>query len=113
MDAREDAARGLLEIEHFLYRQAHMAAARRRVAALLAHVPELTGEQRARIEQWYLEEQRYVARMVTGHITDALEAEQEKHDLRFGRWLRGTRASMILITSIMMLAVVVVLKSSR
>lgn len=113
MDAREEAARGLNEIEHFLYRQAHMAAARRRVAALLAHVPELTGEQKVRIERWYLEEQRHVARMVTGHIDNAIETEQKKHDQRLGRWLRGTRTSMIFITVTLALVVAVVLGSAR
>ncbi|MFD7436075.1 hypothetical protein [Streptomyces sp. NPDC059861] len=113
MDAREEAARGLIDMEHFLYRQAHMAAARRRVAAFLAYVPELTLEQRVRIERWYVEEQRHVARMVTGHITNALEAAQEEHELRLGRWLRGTRTSMILISLTMVLVVAVILGSLR
>ncbi|MFJ4467787.1 hypothetical protein ACIP2X_09985 [Streptomyces sp. NPDC089424] len=113
MDPHQEAVRGLNDIEHYLYRQAHMTAARRRVAAFLAYVPELTGEQKVRIERWYLEEQRYIARMVTGHITAALETAQERHDQRFGRWLRGTRTSMIVITLIMGLVVAVVLGSTR
>src|ERR1044072_2332759 len=65
--AREAAARGLPNIEGFLYREAHRGATHRRVAAFTARVEGLTPEQKRDIEQWYVDEQKHVARMVTDH----------------------------------------------
>ncbi len=109
MDANEEAARGLTDIEEFLYREAHLAAARRRVADFTARAPGLTQEQKMDIERWYFEEQRYVARMVTQHIADTINVVEEQHQIRFGRWLRGTLTAMVLITLAMGLCVAVVL----
>jgi hypothetical protein len=109
MDASEEAARGLTDIETFLYREAHLSAARRRVAEFVARAPELTREQKMDIERWYLGEQRYVARMVTDHIADRVSVVEKQHHVRFGRWLRGTLAAMVLITVGMGLCVTVVL----
>lgn len=46
MDAREEAARGLTDIEGFLYREAHMGATHRRVADFTARVEGLTPAQK-------------------------------------------------------------------
>lgn len=109
MDANEEAARNLTDIEEFLYRQAHLAAARRRVADFTARAPGLTQEQKMDIVRWYFEEQRYVARMVTEHIADRINVVEEQHHVRFRRWLRGTLTVMVLITLAMGLCVAVVL----
>jgi hypothetical protein len=109
LDESEEAARGLTDIETFLYREAHLSAARRRVAEFIERAPELTREQRLDIERWYLGEQRYVARMVTDHIADRVSVVEKQHHLRFGRWLRGTMAAMALITVAMGVCVTVVL----
>ncbi|MFD5572561.1 hypothetical protein [Streptomyces cadmiisoli] len=108
MDARQEAARGLTDIENFLYREAHLKAAHRRVSEFVAGVRGLNPEQKSDIERWYLDEQRHVARMVTDHIADSISVVEEQHHVRFGRWLRGTMLSMALITT-MMLGLCVVL----
>ncbi|MEV5960011.1 hypothetical protein AB0M11_40820 [Streptomyces sp. NPDC051987] len=111
MNAGKEAARGLTDIETFLCRQAHLEAARRRVALFTTRVPGLTREQRADIESWYLKEQTYVARMVTEHIEANVSEAQQRHRDRFTRWLRGTLTAMILVSSAMTLCFVVLLKS--
>lgn len=98
MDASKEAARGLADIETFLYQEAHLKAAHRRVADFTARTLGLTQEQKMNIERWYLEEQRNVARMMTGHIADRISVVEEQHHIRFGRWLRGTLTAMVLIT---------------
>ncbi|KKD04269.1 hypothetical protein [Streptomyces sp. WM6386] len=113
MTAREEAARGLPDIEDFLYREAHMGATHRRVAAFTARVVGLTPEQKRDIEQWYVEEQKHVARMVTDHITDRVDAMEAQHHVRIRQWLRGTLTGMALITLAMIACVVVILGSSR
>ncbi|MGW2958834.1 hypothetical protein ACWDGI_10145 [Streptomyces sp. NPDC001220] len=109
MDTNEEAARGLTDIQDFLYQQAHLRAARRRVADFTAQEPGLTQDQRTDIERWYLAEQTYVARMVTEHIAASIHVVEQRHRARFGHWLRGTLTAMILITVVMALCVTVVL----
>ncbi|MGI5459955.1 hypothetical protein ACQEWB_43705 [Streptomyces sp. CA-249302] len=113
MDARDEAARGLIDIEGYLYRNAHLEAARRRVAEFTARAGELSPEQKLEIEQWYLDEQRYVARMVTEHIADSVSGVEQQHQIRIRQWLRGTLIAMVLVTLSMITCVVVVLASSR
>ncbi|MDX3853178.1 hypothetical protein [Streptomyces sp. AK02-01A] len=113
MNASEEAARGLTDIEEFLYWEAHLEAAHRRVADFTARAPGLTQEQKIDIERWYLEEQRYVARMVTEHIADTISVVEDDHHIRFGRWLRGTLTAMVLITAAMIgLCVAVIMGTS-
>ncbi|MFJ3307160.1 hypothetical protein ACIPSA_29420 [Streptomyces sp. NPDC086549] len=107
MDASKEVARGLTDIETYLYREAHLQAARRRVAAFTARAPGLTQEQRTDIERWYLDEQKYVARMVTEHVADRISVVEEQHHVRFGRWLRGTAIAMALITAAMLCVAVI------
>ncbi|MEU8951777.1 hypothetical protein [Streptomyces sp. NPDC048489] len=107
MDTHEEAARGLADIEDFLRRESRLGAAHRRAADLTARVPGLTRRQRADIEEWYVEEQRHVARLVTEHIADTVGEVERRHRARFGRWLRGTLAAMALITAVMALVSVV------
>jgi hypothetical protein len=113
MDASQEAARGLSDIEEFLHQEAHLEAAHRRVAEFTERVLGLTQQQKMDIEQWYLEEQRYVARMVTEHIADSINVVEELHHNSFGRWLRGTLIAMVLITvALICLCVAVILGSS-
>lgn len=112
MDAREEAARGLTDIERFLYREAHLGAARQRAADFTARVDGLTREQKRDIETWYLDEQQYVAQMVTDHIAECVDVLEAQHQVRIRRWLRGTLIGMVLITLAMVTCVVVVLGSS-
>ncbi|WP_427917306.1 hypothetical protein [Streptomyces sp. cg40] len=113
MTAREEAARGLTDIEGFLYREAHMGATHRRLADLTARVGGLTPEQQRDIRTWYTDEQRHVARMVTDHIAEQVAALEARHQARIRHWLRGTLAAMALITLAMTACVVVILGSSR
>ncbi|MFJ9626807.1 hypothetical protein ACIQPR_20490 [Streptomyces sp. NPDC091280] len=113
MTARDEAARGLSDIEGFLYEEAHLGAARRRLADLTARVEGLTAEQRRDIGKWYVDEQRYVARMVTDHIAERVDAMEARHQARIRQWLRGTLVAMVLVTLAMGACVVVVLGSSR
>lgn len=109
MDASEEAARGLTDIETFLYREAYLRSARQRVTAFTAREPGLTREQRLDIERWYVGEQRHVARMVTDHIAERIHVVEKQHHVRFGRWLRGTLTAMVLITVAMGLCLAAVL----
>src|SRR5689334_14017697 len=84
MDASKEAARGLNDIEDFLYRESHLEAAHRRVADFTARTAGLTDGQKRDIERWYLEEQHYVAGMVTGHIAARISLVEGQHRLRFG-----------------------------
>lgn len=111
MDASEEAVRGLTDIETFLFREAHLRAAHQRVADFIAREPGLTQEQKDDIERWYLQEQTYVARMVTEHIADSISVSDEQHRVRLGRWLRGTLTAMTLITVALIGLSVVVLES--
>jgi len=95
---KQTAARGLVDIEAYLYREAHLSAARRRLAEFIAHADDFSPDQKRGLETWYLAEQRYVARMVTDHIAASISAADEAHRVRFGRWLRGTMVAMIVIT---------------
>ncbi|WP_234468314.1 hypothetical protein [Streptomyces sp. MBT62] len=113
MTAREEAARGLPDIEDFLYEEAHMGATYRRVADLTTRVEGLTPEQKRNIGKWYVDEQRHVARMVTDHIAERLDAMQARHQARIQQWLRGTLIAMVLVTLAMTAVVVVILESSR
>lgn len=98
MDTDKQTARGLADIEAYLYREAHLSAARRRLARFVARADDFSAEQKAELETWYLGEQRYVARMVTDHIADSISAVEDQHRVRFGRWLRGTLIGMTVIT---------------
>ncbi|MEU1185717.1 hypothetical protein ABZ464_50545 [Streptomyces sp. NPDC005820] len=113
MDASEEATRGLTDIEDFLYQQAHLQAAHQRVADFTAHAPGLTQQQKTDIERWYLQEQTYVARMVTEHITDSIGVVEEQHRVRVRRWLRGTLTAMTLIVVGLTGLCVVILQSTR
>ncbi|WP_406430929.1 hypothetical protein OHB00_03045 [Streptomyces sp. NBC_00631] len=109
MDTSEEAARGLTDIQEFLYQQAHLRAARRRVSEFVAREPGLTREQKSDIERWYLQEQTYVAHLVTEHIAASVSAVEQQHRVRFGHWLRGTLTAMLLITAAMAVCVTAVL----
>ena len=111
MNTGEEAARGLTDIETFLYRHAHLGAARRRLEVFTTGVQGLTREQRADIESWYLREQTYVAHLVTHHLADSIGELQRQHRARFTRWLRGTLTAMILVTVAMSVGVAVLLAS--
>jgi hypothetical protein len=109
MDAGKEAARGLTDIENFLYHEAHLSAAHQRVAEFTARTEGLTHGQKADIERWYLGEQEYVARMVTDHIAARIGVVEEQNRIRFGRWLRGTLIGMTVITSALITTCVVVI----
>lgn len=111
MNTDKQAARGLADIEAYLYREAHLSTARRRVTAFTGQTAGLTHEQKRDIELWYLEEQKYVARMVTQHIADSIGAAEAAHHLRFARWLRGTLIAMTVITTVILVGAVVVTAS--
>ncbi|MEV7450201.1 hypothetical protein [Streptomyces nigra] len=97
MNTSKQAARGLADIQAYLYREAHLSAARRRVSAFTERTDGLTLGQKRDLEEWYLEEQKYVARVVTEHIADSIGAAEAAHRRRFGRWLRGTLIAMTVI----------------
>jgi hypothetical protein len=98
---KQTAARGLIDIEAYLYREAHLSAARRRLAEFTARATDFSPGQQRDLERWYLDEQQYVARMVTDHIADSISAVEKAHRIRFGRWLRGTLMAMTLISVVL------------
>lgn len=105
---KQTAARGLVDIEAYLYREAHLSAARRRLADFTARADGFSPGQIRDLETWYLGEQRYVARMVTDHIANSISAVKDEHRIRFGRWLRGTLVAMTLITLVVIACAVLV-----
>ncbi|MFF5344059.1 hypothetical protein ACFY4H_25690 [Streptomyces althioticus] len=107
MNTDKQTARGLADIEAYLYQEAHLSAARQRLAFFMARADDFSVEQKRDLEMWYLDEQRYVARMVTGHIADSISAVEEQHRISFGRWLRGTLAGMTVITLVVIACAVV------
>ncbi|MFF7160743.1 hypothetical protein ACFZBP_04990 [Streptomyces sp. NPDC008086] len=110
VDPGTEAARGLTDIESFLYREAHEDAARRRAADFTARTQGLSPEQKQRIEQWYVHEQKHVARMVTDHIADRVEALEEQHRAR----LRHRRRAVTVMAGVTaMLIVTVILAALR
>ncbi|MGY6019816.1 hypothetical protein [Streptomyces spinosirectus] len=109
MDAGKEAARGLNDIEDFLYRKAHLNAAHQRVDEFTARTEGLTRGQKMDIERWYLEEQAYVARMVTDHIAARVDEMEAQHRARLGRWLRGSLIGMAVITAALIATCVTVM----
>ena len=98
---KQTTARGLIDIEAYLYREAHLSAARRRLAEFTARARDFSPGQQRDLERWHLDEQQYVARMVTDHIADSISAVEKAHRIRFGRWLRGTLMAMTLISVVL------------
>ncbi|ROQ60151.1 hypothetical protein EDD93_7574 [Streptomyces sp. 840.1] len=106
MNTDKQAARGLADIEAYLYRESHLSTARRRVTAFTGQTPGLTHEQKRDIEVWYLEDQKHVARMVTRHIADSIGAAEEAHHARVARWLRRTLIAMIVVIAVIFVGTV-------
>ncbi|MEU3365200.1 hypothetical protein [Streptomyces pseudogriseolus] len=50
MDTDKQTARGLADIEAYLYREAHLSAARRRLARFVARADDFSAEQKAELE---------------------------------------------------------------
>ncbi|MBO1332476.1 hypothetical protein [Streptomyces sp. VRA16 Mangrove soil] len=98
MSTEEQAARGLVDIEAYLYREAHLSAARLRVAAFIAQSEGLTHRQKRDIEEWYLDEQKYVAGMVTQHIADSIAEADADHHRRFLRRLHQLLTAVAVLT---------------
>jgi hypothetical protein len=95
----EQAARGLKEIEDYLYRESHLAAAYQRVTALTEHMRDLTQGQKAAVERWYLDEQRHVAYMVTEHIAELVDEMKGRHRVRLRRWIVGMLGVSVLVVA--------------
>ncbi|MEV5900780.1 hypothetical protein [Streptomyces sp. NPDC052127] len=106
---KQTTARGLIDIEAYLYREAHLSAARRRLADFTARATDFSPGQKRDLERWYLDEQQYVARMVTDHIADSIGAVEKAHRIRFGRWLRGTLLAMTLISVVLFVCAALVI----
>ncbi|MGY4923687.1 hypothetical protein [Streptomyces sp. 900105755] len=101
MSTDEQAARGLADLEAYLYREAHLSAARLRVAAFLAQSAGLSHRQKRDIEEWYLDEQKYVAGTVTQHIADSIaQAHSARHrsNLWWMLWLLIAVTALTLLT---------------
>ncbi|MFF4112776.1 hypothetical protein ACFY0P_04705 [Streptomyces sp. NPDC001714] len=101
MSTDEQAARGLADLEAYLYQEAHLSAARLRVAAFLAQSAGLSHRQKRDFEEWYLYEQKYVAGTVTQHIADSIaQAHSARHrsNLRWMLWLLIAVTVLTLLT---------------
>ncbi|MFI9612040.1 hypothetical protein ACIHCM_10190 [Streptomyces sp. NPDC052023] len=109
MDASHEAARGLTDIEGFLYWEAHHRSARRRAADFVARVSGLSEKQKAEIEWWYVQEQLCVCRSMRQHITDHITAVEEHHAQRYSQLRRGAYAASTLLTTLMLALCVVVI----
>ncbi|MEU1231412.1 hypothetical protein [Streptomyces sp. NPDC005828] len=98
MSTEEQAARGLADLETYLYREAHLSAARLRVAAFIEQSAGLTHQQKRDIEEWYLDEQTYVAGMVTQYIADSIAEADAGHHRRLLRFLRRLLIAVAVLT---------------
>ncbi|MGP4084874.1 hypothetical protein [Streptomyces sp. KR55] len=102
MNASDEAARGLTDIEGFLFREAHRRSAQSRAAEFAARVAGLSEAQKAEIEWWYVEEQIRVCRMMTQHITDHIKAVEDHHAKRYAQLRRSAYMATTLITMMML-----------
>ncbi|MFD7875272.1 hypothetical protein ACFV5G_14400 [Streptomyces sp. NPDC059766] len=91
------AARGLIDVKAYLYRQAHLGAARRRLAEFTARAADFSPGRKPDPERFHLDGQPDVARTVADHIVDGIRASEQMQRIRSGRWLRGTLMAMELI----------------
>ncbi|MGW3099642.1 hypothetical protein ACWDCC_40065 [Streptomyces sp. NPDC001102] len=112
MSTDEQAARGLADLEAYLYQEAHLSAARLRVATFLAQSDGLSHRQKRDIEEWYLDEQKHVAGTVTQHIADSIAQADSARHRTFFRWMRWL---LIVVTALTLLNFVgtVLLVSTR
>jgi hypothetical protein len=111
MSTKEQAARGLADIEAYLYREAHLSAARQRVAVFIARSAGLTHEQKRDIEEWYLDEQKHVAGVVTQHIADSIAEADSARQRRFLRWMRRMLIAVAVLTLLTFVATVFLVSS--
>ncbi|MFK0120845.1 hypothetical protein [Streptomyces sp. NPDC090994] len=88
MDPKDEAERGLTDIQNYLYWDSHRRAAHHRAARFAARVPGLSEGQRADIEWWYVEEQLGVSRTITEHLTDQIAMVEALHTQRYARLRR-------------------------
>ncbi|MGW1886625.1 hypothetical protein [Streptomyces sp. NPDC001970] len=102
MDASDEAARGLTDIEGFLYWEAHRCTAHCRAAALTARVTGLSEGQKAEIEWWYVEEQMRVSRKMKQHITDHFTAVEGNFAKRYAQLRRGACVATTFVTMVML-----------
>ncbi|WP_351231550.1 hypothetical protein [Streptomyces sp. NPDC002133] len=102
MDASNEAACGLTDIEGFLYWEAHRSTAHGRAAELAARVTGLSEGQRAEIERWYVEEQMRVSRKMKQHITDHFTAVEGQFAERYAQLRRGIYVATTCITTLML-----------
>ncbi|GEC10588.1 hypothetical protein SSP24_82430 [Streptomyces spinoverrucosus] len=101
MDAGHEAARGLTEIEGFLFWEAHRRTAQSRAAEFASRLPGLSEGQKAEIEWWYVEDQIQLSRMMTRHITDHVTAVEDHHAKRYAQLRRSAYAATTLLTVMM------------
>lgn len=102
MDASNEAARGLTDIEGFLYWEAHRRTAHRRATDLVAHVAGLSERQKAEIESLYVREQLCVCRSMARHLTDHIAAVEDHHAQRYARLRRGAYAATTVCTTLIL-----------
>ncbi|WP_409468811.1 hypothetical protein [Streptomyces sp. HC307] len=102
VDASDEAARGLTDIEGFLFWEAHRRTAQSRAAEFAARVAGLSEGQKAEIERWYVEEQIRVCRMVAHHITEHITAVEDHHAKRYARLRRSAYMATTLIIMMML-----------
>ncbi|AVH60634.1 MULTISPECIES: hypothetical protein [Streptomyces] len=102
MDASYEAARGLTDLEGFLYWEAHRRSAHRRATEFAARVTGLSEAQKAEIEWWYVEEQIQVCRKLTEHITDHFTAVEEHHAKRYAQLRRGAYFATLVINMVVL-----------
>ncbi|MEV7994737.1 hypothetical protein AB0O67_23300 [Streptomyces sp. NPDC086077] len=109
MDTSNEAARGLTDIEGFLYWEAHLRTAHRRATDFVSRVTGLSPTQKAEIEWWYVQEQLRVSQSITRHLTDHITAVEEHHARRYTRLRRGAYAATTLFTTLILTLCVAVL----
>ncbi|MFG2359743.1 hypothetical protein [Streptomyces sp. NPDC048521] len=110
MDAKDEAERGLTDIQDYLYWDSHRRAAHHRAADFAARVPGLSEDQRADIEWWYVEEQIRVSRAIAHHLTEQITMVEARHTKRYARLRRDACVALaLLVMAVIALSVSLVL----
>ncbi|SCF65035.1 hypothetical protein [Streptomyces sp. Ncost-T10-10d] len=98
MDANDEAALGLHQIEGFLHWEANRHEAQCRARDFAWELPGLTHDQRLMVEEAYAHKEMENARQGTQHIAERIGQVEAQYTARHRRFVRDTAVAMGVIT---------------
>ncbi|MGW0812238.1 hypothetical protein ACWD00_03085 [Streptomyces viridiviolaceus] len=99
MDASDEAALGLHQIEGFLRLEAGRREAHRKARDFARELPGFTTDQRMVIEEAYAREEVENSRRVAEQIAERVGQVRARYEVRHRRFARETAAVMAVITT--------------